>query len=139
VSAAVRFQRVGADYAVKFRYDPDAVALVKALPTWARRWDPLTKAWYIDVGHAEELAADFAEIGYLVVGLERSRTGNGACNGACAHSGDIFAQLLRHVGNDRSERVFKALTRILHPDTAGGDGRLQQQLNDAYRTLGGPR
>jgi hypothetical protein len=32
--------------------------------------------------------------------------------------------------------VYRALSRVVHPDTATGDTRLQQELNDAYGDLG---
>lgn len=36
------------------------------------------------------------------------------------------------MGPERTDAVFKALTRILHPDIADtGDTELQRQLNDA--------
>jgi hypothetical protein len=40
--------------------------------------------------------------------------------------------LMEAVGPQRREAVFRALTRVLHPDVTGGDNTLQQQqLNEA--------
>lgn len=39
--------------------------------------------------------------------------------------------LFRAVGPDREEVVFKALTKILHPDVKTGDEKLMKQLNQA--------
>ena len=48
--------------------------------------------------------------------------------------------LFRQVGLDRREPVFRALTRVLHPDNQStGDNTLQRQLNDAYGELRGDR
>jgi hypothetical protein len=47
--------------------------------------------------------------------------------------------LLRRVGPLRREPVFRALTRILHPDNpATGDAVLQRELNTARDQLASP-
>ena len=53
--------------------------------------------------------------------VEHLRTGGG---------GDWAANLFAAVGEARQESVFKALTKVLHPDV-GGDDALMQALNDA--------
>jgi hypothetical protein len=53
---------------------------------------------------------------------------------------DRWAKLLfQAVGPDRAEAVYRALAKVLHPDTPTGDTRLQQQLNAAYSKLNGRR
>jgi hypothetical protein len=72
-------------------------------------------------------ASAIKRAGHPTVGIEEPQPrGVGAA--------DPFAALFELVGPERHEPVFKALTKILHPD-AGGDGRLQQQLNDARDQL----
>ncbi|MDT5371454.1 MAG: hypothetical protein QOC62_5885 [Mycobacterium sp.] len=130
MSVAVRFERRGDHYEVSFPYDPAVVAVIKALPAYARRWNPESKVWRIDVGYARSLAGNLRELGHIVVGLEPPRA-----NGKTIDGTDWARVMLRQVGHKRREPVFRALTRILHPDVATGDGRLQQQLNDAYAEL----
>jgi hypothetical protein len=48
-------------------------------------------------------------------------------------SNDWAHSLFRAVGPDRAEAVYKALSRVLHPDTPTGDHQLMQQLNEARR------
>ena len=71
MSTAVRFQRRGDIYEVSCPYDPRMVAVIKALPSSVRSWDPAAKVWKVDVdgGYARALAANLRELGYIVVGL----------------------------------------------------------------------
>ncbi|HWT48540.1 MAG TPA: hypothetical protein VN255_08180, partial [Mycobacterium sp.] len=47
----------------------------------------------------------------------------------------LWAKILfRRVGRERREPVFRALTRVLHPDV-GGDHHLMQELNAAREEL----
>jgi hypothetical protein len=53
------------------------------------------------------------------------------------HGGDVsrWAHLLfRRIGRHRSDAVYRALSKCLHPDV-GGDNALQRELNDAYHQV----
>lgn len=65
----VWFERIGEyydDVLVSFEYDKRAVAVIRALPRWAGRWDATSKVWRIHPGYAERLTADLRRLGYLV-------------------------------------------------------------------------
>ena len=125
-TTAVRFERHGGDYAVRFAYDATLVAIVKAVPACARSWDPARKLWFVAGGYAEQVAHDMAALGYLIVGLKP--IGGDQTEWARA----LFAR----VGHARAGPVFRSLSRILHPDNgATGDAQLQRELNAARAEL----
>jgi len=119
--AAVRFDKRGNRYAITFDYDPDIVSLIKTLPGADRGFNPGTKVWTIAETWAGTLARELDQLGYLVVGLDPT----------AGTPGDWASVLFDSVGRARAADVYRALSRILHPDV-GGDHHLQQQLNDAY-------
>lgn len=128
----VNFRLDGSWYAVRFDYDRDLVGLIKRLPSFARGWKPELKCWRVDPYYARVLAIQLENYGYTVTGLDpedyRTRTRD-------RHDGagtDWAALLFKQVGPDRADVVFRALTRILHPDNQDtGDPKLQRELNDA--------
>jgi hypothetical protein len=126
--SVVQFTDLGWVYTVRFAYDPQLVALIKgAVPASMRSYDPVLRQWTVNVTYVHKLADSMRELGCTVVGLDPPlQTGR-----------DSWAQqLLDQVGIDRIQAVYRALTRVLHPDNqVTGDGRLQQQLNDAYSQL----
>ncbi len=132
VVSTVIFTRQGDGYGVRFRYDPALVELLKtAVPSYARSWDPSLKQWQIQAGHAERLASALRATGHQVIGLDpdpppRTTTGTDTARWAKI--------LFRRVGPSRREPVFRALTRVLHPDV-GGDTALMRELNDARDEL----
>jgi hypothetical protein len=122
---AVRFERRGDLYAIRFGYDPTLVAIIKTIPSFARSWNPTTKEWTVIDAYAPQLAADIAALGYLVTGLQRE-----------THDTADWARILfRRVGHQRAGPVFRSLSRILHPDTPTGDAQLQRELNAAHDEL----
>jgi hypothetical protein len=130
MTAAVRFERHGDQYVLRFAYDPNLVALVKTVPAYARLWRPTGKVWYVDRFYAEQLARDMAALGYIVTGLEPPR-----CR--CDDDPAAWARaLLRRVGPARAGPVFRTLSRVLHPDNAAtGDAQLQLELNAAHAEI----
>lgn len=130
--STVLFERHGASYTVRFRYDPAVVELLKAaVPGYARSWDPATKNWTVDAGHAERLASALRATGHQVIGLDPEPPPRTSTTGDTAH---WARTLFRRVGPTRHEPVFRALSRIFHPDV-GGDTALMQELNDARDEL----
>lgn len=130
MTTTVVFDRRGDYYAVRFPYRPELVETLKlSVPGWARRWNPTAKHWVVDACHAHTLGEHLAAMGATVLGLTAAPTGPDAEAGAWARL--LFAA----VGAARASAVHRALSRVLHPDTATGDERLQQQLNDAAAAL----
>ena len=115
-------------YAVRFTYDPDAVDAIKMLPGFARRWEPAQKYWKVDASFVNEAANQLKRLGYSIRGVESAKPGTKQQN---------WAELLfKRVGPDRTDSVYRALSRILHPDNATtGDKAMQQELNDAKSKL----
>ncbi len=131
MTIAVSFERWANKYALRFAYNPDLVALVKTVPSSSRSWDPEARLWLVDAYHALRLAHHMRALGYLVTGLdpepERRATAHNTTSGT-----DWARSLFRAVGPERSDAVFRSLTRILHPDNpATGDTTLQRELNTA--------
>ena len=118
---------------IRFRYDPTLVELIKtAVPAPARSWNPTAKEWTVAAGHAERLAQALRATGHRVIGLEDPRPQADTRIPDTA----LWARILfRRVGPTRHEPVFRALTRVLHPDTPTGDGVIQRELNLARDEL----
>lgn len=130
MSSEVRFHQRPDDhhYAVCFPYDPDIVTLIKRVPSHARSWNPEIKEWRVSDVYVNELAALLKKNGHHVLGV-------GAAN-ATASTSQWAEVLFQRVGEARVESVFRALTRVLHPDNlVTGDGSLQQELNNARDDL----
>jgi hypothetical protein len=132
--STILFTRHSTNYTVRFRYDPDLVELLKtAVPSGARDWNPATKEWTIRAGHAEQLASALRSTGHKVLGLDPPRS-----DPPPRADGPDTAQwardLLTRVGPSHRDPVFRALTKVLHPDV-GGDHRLMQDLNRARDEL----
>ncbi len=106
--------------------------LVKTFPD--RKWNPAQKCWTINLVYVDSLADALRSAGETVF-LTRS-DGSAYRTGARSHGhrdtpAPSWAEtLLDAVGPDRVEPVFRALTRVLHPD-AGGDHQLMAALSAA--------
>jgi hypothetical protein len=125
---AVVFTRAGTTFTVRFRYDPAVVDLIKTVPSYARSWDPVAREWTIGHHYVVPLEAALRALGHQVIGLNPPPRAGGS--GQWAHT------LLHRVGPLRREPVFRALTRVLHPDNpATGDAVLQRELNTAREHL----
>jgi hypothetical protein len=131
-------------YRVHFPYDPTLVALIKsAVPAGQRRWDPEAKRWTIldtfsanyfarkarAAGHAVEMDGVRHESDSRFRGQQQAPP-----RSSSTVSTDWATALLRAVGKERQDAVYKALSRVLHPDV-GGDTELMQQLNEARRRV----
>jgi hypothetical protein len=135
--ASVIFASDDDDYTVRFGYDPEVVAILEDIPHFARTWRPATRSWWIFGYYAGHLASELAAHGHTVIGLDPTHwQRHGSRHNGAQHngySGDGWATaLFARVGPERADAVFKALTRVLHPDNvATGDAALQRELNDA--------
>jgi hypothetical protein len=119
---------------VRFAYDPTIVATIKqTVPSYARAWRPATRTWLIDSGWASVLADTLRVLGHTVTGLDDPRRDDRRCD--CGGDAGWARALFRRVGPTRAGLVFRALSRILHPDTDTGDTQLQRELNAAHAEL----
>jgi hypothetical protein len=108
---------------VRFNYDPEAVEIMKSVPV--HRWSREDKRWTTEASWVELLAKRFTEKGYAV-----------AIDGEVWRPPDpkvlappleaFFRALPAHLRGP----AYKALVRVLHPDT-GGDNEWMKQLNKA--------
>lgn len=111
------------DTTVRFRYDPQAVQIVKSVPV--HRWDPQAKEWTVETSWVELLAKRFYDKGYLV-----------SVDGELWAPPDpkLIAPPLLALFDVLPARLrapaYRALSKVLHPD-AGGDVELMKQLNQA--------
>jgi hypothetical protein len=138
--ASVIFAPDDDHYTVRFDYDREVVAILEDIPDFARKWWPASRSWWIFGYYAGYLASELDAHGHTVIGLDPThwrRHGGEHSAQHNSYAGDDWAKaLFARVGPERADAVFKALTRVLHPDNQdSGDGRLQQELNDAYSEL----
>lgn len=77
------------------------------------------------------LAAELRRRGHTVVGLQEQRRERVTHHDGRGWADSLFAA----VGPERATPVYRALSKVLHPDVATGDTTLQRQLNDAYSEI----
>jgi hypothetical protein len=134
--STILFTRHGDRYTVRFQYNADLVELLKtAVPSHARDWNPATKEWTIRATHAEQLASALRATGHKVLGLDPPRTDPPPrANNSTPDTAQWAKLLFRRIGPNHRDPVFRALTKVLHPDV-GGDHSLMQELNQAREQL----
>ena len=112
-------------------YASAAAGRTELAADYARSWDPHNRCWYIDgFDWALILAATLKNHGHVVVGLEpppQQRQRGDDANWA--------RQMFHAVGSSRHGPVYRALSRVLHPDTPTGDTQLQRELNEAHAEI----
>jgi hypothetical protein len=113
----------GAYSTVRFPYDEDCVAIMKTIPV--HRWNGRAKEWTTETSWVELLAKRFCDRGFDV-----------AIDGELWYLPDpkAFAEPLQALFDALPARLrtpaFRALSKVLHPDT-GGDTEWMKQLNKA--------
>ena len=128
---AVRFTAGGRGYTVTFAYNPAVVALIKdTVPGYARSWVAGRKVWEVDDGWGEALAAMLRGKGHTVIGLESRQRQQPS--GSPAEPSQWARLMFRRLGPTRRAAAYRALSKVLHPDTPTGDTALQRELNDAH-------
>jgi hypothetical protein len=136
MSATVTFIKPsfpGGDWTIRFNYNATIIKAIKdTVPHYAREWNAATKRWTVNEAWTWQLADALTEIGCQVVGLT-----NGYRRGADNHTatqladGDWARELFKAVGPQRRDAVYRALSKVLHPDLETGSTQLQRHLNDA--------
>lgn len=114
---------------LQFSYDPDVINMIKTfVPSWNRSYDPERRRWSIGDEFGENLAKVLQDAGHKVVGAPEAPKSTESANWA--------EVLFRRVGVDRQDAIFRALTKVLHPDNPlTGDTVLQRELNSAREEL----
>jgi hypothetical protein len=125
---------VGNDWTVSFHYNPVIIGAIKAtVPSHARSWRQFDKKWTVNAAWAHQLADALTDIGAQVVGLTDHGYRRGADNDTATRlaDGKWARELFKAVGPEREDAVYRALSKVLHPDLATGSTELQRHLNDA--------
>ena len=113
---------------VNFRYDPDAVALIKdVVPSHARSWEAATKTWRVDYPMKAVLESAFQSAGHEVV------HGDGPAPVVVATLVDFFkaesdeydakakaSAILSDIPAQHQGKVFRAMAKQLYPDLYRG-------------------
>lgn len=111
-------------------YNPSVVETIKrVVPSALRSWEAPEKAWKVHVDWVDSLAAELRQGGHTV--RKTVKTAPPPPPPRSAPMENWANALMDAVGPARIEPVHRALTRVLHPDVAGGDTVLMQQLNAA--------
>lgn len=106
------------------------MSLIKStIPAYARSWSAHTRCWFIDADWTPLLAAKLRYHGHTVTG---------PADPAQQQCTDWAKALFRAVGPQRTPAVYRALSKVLHPDAPTGCPILQQQLNAARTALTNP-
>mgnify|MGYP001597717585 CR=1 FL=1 len=107
-----------------FRYDLDLIAIIKTVD--GRRWVPEEKCWTIPTSRLKMLAYLLRGRGYdLVTDKDEDESANSR-----PRESDWAEQLLARCDPELADKVFRALTKVLHPDV-GGSPTLMRDLNVA--------
>lgn len=120
------------DIALKTPYDPGFVAALKnTVPGHERKWDPVAKLWTVDHLWRREVE-NLCRIFYGAVEVidKQSRRYETPRTPLKAGTGDWAAQLFASTPKELHEKIYRALSRVLHPDV-GGDTEAMKALNIA--------
>lgn len=128
------------DVDVSFRYNEQVVDLIKLIPAHSRSYDPATKVWTIlDQAEAKIFIREASALGFEVVDSRKaSKAKANAGSGSKARAStpkppaaDWAAAMFQQIPDDAlRQKVYRALAKVLHPDT-GGNAELFRQLTDA--------
>ena len=104
---------------LEFLYDAEAVTIVKTVP--GRRWNPTAKHWTIPHSEVRLAATRLHALGFAVTidgqlfDPDRSR------------SSGPFVALLKTPPPPLRQPTYRALARVLHPDTGGTTAQASTQ------------
>jgi hypothetical protein len=118
--------------AVAFRYDEDALDVIRQVP--GRHWDSEERVWWIRAALVAMAAQDFTAAGFDVLVDGKPWTPPTTSSGSRNDTGSPWGALFRTLPEHLRQPTYKALSKVLHPDT-GGDGRLMQELNDTWKDI----
>lgn len=107
--------------------------LIKTFP--GRRWHSDAKCWSVPADSVDALADALRAAGqrvFFTAGGADDRRPPSPSTPTRTWAEHLFAA----VGPAHADATYRAMSKVLHPDT-GGDTALMQQLNAARRALGG--
>lgn len=124
---------------VRFKYDPKLVATLKDEVAWdERQWVKEEKCWIVTDWALAAFIAKAEALGWTIVDQRPEPEPEPEPPPRTKaepppRKNDLWAvDLFIAVGAQRKEAIFKALTRVLHPDNQStGDTKLMQSLNRA--------
>jgi hypothetical protein len=110
---------------VRFPYNDEAVAIMHSIP--GRRWEPAGRFWIIRLDTIRLAATRFHAAGFDVTidGIPWEPT-----TGLTQPPHAPLVALFRFLPERLRQPAYRALSRVLHPDT-GGDDELMKALNRA--------
>lgn len=128
-------------WCVRFAYDAELVETLKAAVYWREReWDGDARCWWVSSLVVDDMADALVAEGATVRRLDAD--GQPLADPPPEPPPD-WAQpswaegVLTAVGPQRRDAVFRALSRVLHPDTETGDGDLMRELITARELVSG--
>ncbi len=116
---------------VRFPYNRELVDLLKAhVPYDEREWDPDRKVWTVWAAslYLDAFLSGAIYYGHEVLDLRKKQETPPPPQEPSPSWADALFQA---VGPERANAVYRALSRVLHPDTEHGDHELMVQLTDA--------
>ena len=102
--------------------------VIKCFP--GRRWNPQHKCWLVGASFADAMAEALKAAGCTVIVTRHGGAEDGAHRDHHVVGAGWAETLFAAVGPARAAAVYRALSRVLHPD-AGGDTALMRELNAA--------
>ncbi len=118
----------GAVTVVTFPYDEQAVTIIRTIP--GRHWNAELKQWLIATDRARLAAKRFHDAGFTVTIDGRAYESTPPPSPTSATAKPPLVALFNVLPDRLRQPVYKALSKVLHPDV-GGDTALMQQLNRA--------
>jgi hypothetical protein len=114
---------------VTFSYDAHVIELIKSTVLSTRRtYNPNSKVWTVQDVTVTDLIAALKHSGHVV---DDRRTVSGTDSKTTANDNSWADLLFQALDDpDRAEAAYRALIRVVHPDS-GGTTALAQQLNAA--------
>lgn len=131
----VTITRHDATLAVQFDYDHRVIALLRVIP--GSCWHPHHGAWAVPAHQLGLLAALFAGWPTTWYGITPPTVCGTHTVVQEASAPSWAASLFTAVGPARADAVFRALARVLHPDTPTGDIALMRELLEVRNANGG--
>lgn len=133
MSDTVKFrQRPDHHYTVTFPYNPTVVGLIKReVPGSGRSWDPALKEWRVSDAYVDDLAAVIQHYGFKIE-VQKPANPPAPTGGTQNWAATLFSR----VGPARTEAVFRAMQKVVHPDNPlTGDNDLCRELIEAREKL----
>ena len=122
--------------AVRFQYDPSIIGILRTVP--GAYWSPTDRAWLMPSAYDYVLESALAHWPVQwAPGTQPYRESR--LPEPAVTSISWATALLAAVGPTRADAVFRALSKVLHPDVSTGDTELMRALIEARNSVAGGR